>query len=167
MNFYLEHNYSGEANARMSPMETFEAEYCVQGYNTYSAVLVATVGEQLQCAQECRNTKDSFAVAVLNRGDIVGHIPKKISRNDRETSRTLLYNDRLLQMTLGLFYVFPQTQKFSRIGPDSRKMRKFAPRKINRLYGTFRCSQAIIILTAVQFITAIRAVSVPITTPGG
>ena len=114
MNFYLEHNYSGEANARMSPMETFEAEYCVRGYNTYSAVLVATVGEQLQCAQNVETQRIHLQWQSLNGSDIVGHIPRKISQNDRETSRTLLYNDRLLQMTLGLFYVFPQTHKFSR-----------------------------------------------------
>ena len=76
------------------------------------------------------------------RSDIVGHIPRKISRNDGETYRTLLYNDRVLEMTLGLFYVLLSTstkifagKKFSRIGPDSRKTRKFAPREINRLYG--------------------------------
>ena len=57
---------SGEANVRILPMETFEEESCVRGYHTYSAVWVATVGEQLQCAQERRNAKDPFAVAVLN-----------------------------------------------------------------------------------------------------
>ena len=63
-------------------METFKAESCVRGYHTHSAVWVATVGEQLhvQCAQECRNGKDPFAVAVLNGSDIVGYIPRKISR---------------------------------------------------------------------------------------
>ena len=40
----------------------------------------------------------------LNGSDIVGRIPRKISRNDRETSRTLLYNDRLL-----LYYVLLST----------------------------------------------------------
>ena len=84
---------------RMLPMrlETFEADSCVRGYHTYSAVLVATVGEQLQCAQERRNAKDP------NESNIVGRIPRKISRNDRETSRTLLY-DRLL-----LLYVLLST----------------------------------------------------------
>ena len=69
MNFYLEHNYSGEANVQMisMPLETLEAESCVQGYHTYSAVLVATVGEQLQCALERRNAKEPFAVAVIER----------------------------------------------------------------------------------------------------
>ena len=37
MNFYLAHNYSGEANVRMLPVETFEAESCVRGYHTYQA----------------------------------------------------------------------------------------------------------------------------------
>ena len=84
----------------MSPMETFEAERLPQ----YSAVLVATVGEQLQEMQKIRLQWQS-----LNGSDIVGHIPRKISRNDIETSRNLLYNDRLLQMTLGLFYVLFST----------------------------------------------------------
>ena len=69
MKLYLEHNYSGEANMRILPMrlETFEADSCFRGYHTYSAVLVATVGEQLQRAQERRNAKDPFAVAVIER----------------------------------------------------------------------------------------------------
>ena len=65
------HNYSGEANVRMLPVETFEAESCIRGYHTYSALWVATAGEQLQCVQERRNAKDPYAVAVLNGSDIV------------------------------------------------------------------------------------------------
>ena len=69
MKLYLEHNYSGKANMRMLPMrlETFEADSCVRGYHTYSAVWVATVGEQLQRALERRNAKDPFAAAVIER----------------------------------------------------------------------------------------------------
>ena len=40
---------------------------------------------------------------------IVGHIPRKMSRNDGETYRTLLYNDRVLEMTLSLFYMLLST----------------------------------------------------------
>ena len=88
MNFYLEHNYSGEANVQLLPLplETIEADSCIRGYHTYSAVLVATVGEQLQCAQERRNAKDLFAVLgshCMNGSDIVGHISRKISRNHK------------------------------------------------------------------------------------
>ena len=93
-------------------LKTFEAESCIRGYHTYSAVLVATVGEQLQCALERRNAKDPFAVLgshCMNGNDIVGRIPRKISRNDGETYRTLLYNDRVLEMTLDLFYVLLST----------------------------------------------------------
>ena len=68
MNLYLEHNYSGEAKARMSPMETFDSESCVR------FVLVATVGEQLQETQKIRLQWQS-----LNGSEIVGHIPRKIS----------------------------------------------------------------------------------------
>ena len=60
----------------MLPTETFEGESCIQGYHTYSAVLVATVGEQLQCSLERGNAKDLFAAAVLNGSDIVGHSPE-------------------------------------------------------------------------------------------
>ena len=70
----------------------------------FAFVLIATVGEQLQETQKIRLQWQS-----LNGSEIVGHIPRKISRNDTETSRNLLYNDRLLQMTLGLFYVLFST----------------------------------------------------------
>ena len=46
----------------------FEAESCIRGYHTYSAVLVATVGE---CALERRNAKDPFAVAVIERRGVI------------------------------------------------------------------------------------------------
>ena len=49
------------------PLETFEADRCIRSYHTYSIVLVATVGEQLQCVQERRNAKDPFAVAVIEQ----------------------------------------------------------------------------------------------------
>ena len=58
MNFYLEHNYSGANVTDAIGDFKFEAESCIRGYHTYSAVLVATVGEQLQCALERRNAKD-------------------------------------------------------------------------------------------------------------
>ena len=60
----------------MLPTETFEGESCIQGYHTYSTVLVATVGEQLQCVMERRNAKDPFAAGVLNGSDVAGHSPE-------------------------------------------------------------------------------------------
>ena len=49
----------------------FEEESCIRGYHTNSAVLVATVGEQLQCALERRNVKDPFAVAVIESRGVI------------------------------------------------------------------------------------------------
>ena len=83
------------------------------------------------------------------RSDIVGHIPRKISRNDGATYRTLLYNDRVLEMTLGLFYVLLSTSTKIFAGTNFResvqtraKTRKFAPREINRLYGNMSGSSS-------------------------
>ena len=58
---------------QMLPMllETYEAESCIRGCHTYSAVWVATVGEQLQCALERRNAKDPLAVAVIERRGVI------------------------------------------------------------------------------------------------
>ena len=87
MNLYLEHNYSGEAKAWMSPMETFEAESCVWGYHTYSGVWVATVGSNYSVHWNIEMKKIRLQWQSLNGSDIVGHIPRKISWDDRETSR--------------------------------------------------------------------------------
>ena len=58
----------------------------------------------------------------LNGSDIVGRTPRKISRNDRETSRTLIYNDRLLKVTLGLFHVLLSTSTKIFAGKNVRKL---------------------------------------------
>ena len=55
------------------------------------------------------------------RSDTVGHIPRKISRNDGATYRTLLYNDRVLEMTLGLFYVLLSTSTKIFVGRNFRE----------------------------------------------
>ena len=85
MNFYLVQNCSEQRNVQMLPMplETSAVESYVRGYHTYSAVLVATVLKQLQCALERRNAKNPLQWQSLNGSDIVRHIPRKISQNDR------------------------------------------------------------------------------------
>lgn len=48
---------------------------CIHGYHVYKDAL----GEILECVREPSNHKDRYAVAVLKDGNIVGHLPKKIS----------------------------------------------------------------------------------------
>jgi len=37
------------------------------------------VGEELSCKRESDNNKDPYAVAVMRRGTVIGHVPRKIS----------------------------------------------------------------------------------------
>ena len=53
---------------------------CVRGYHIYSGVWTATVGEILRCACETDNVVDRYAVSVLKDGNIVGRLPKKVSK---------------------------------------------------------------------------------------
>ena len=54
-------------------------ESCVRGHHIYRDVWSPSLGEVLQCRQELENTKDHYAVAVVRRSTVVGHIPRKIS----------------------------------------------------------------------------------------
>ena len=53
---------------------------CVRGYHIYKEKWTAAVGEILCCAREVGNVLDRYAVSVLKDGDIVGHLPRKISK---------------------------------------------------------------------------------------
>ena len=59
------------------------ARYCcdsvVRGYHVYRDIWEATRGEILTCARETGNAFDPFAVSVLKRDTVVGHVPRKIS----------------------------------------------------------------------------------------
>ena len=61
-------------------LEIFEKECCVRGYHEYQAIWDAAIDEELPCEHEVHNTMDHYAVAVVKDGQIVGHLPKKISR---------------------------------------------------------------------------------------
>ena len=60
-------------------MSTYSVETIVRGYHVYRAVWEAAVGQVLPCQRERGNAHDPYAVAVLNRGVIVGHLPRAIS----------------------------------------------------------------------------------------
>ena len=53
---------------------------CVRGYHIYKEKWTAVIGEVLCCARETGNVLDRYAVGVLKGGDIVGHLPKKLSK---------------------------------------------------------------------------------------
>ena len=54
--------------------------FCICGYHVYNDIWMAILGEELECAREVGNTKDRYAVSILQGSDIVGHLPQKISR---------------------------------------------------------------------------------------
>lgn len=51
----------------------------IRNYHVYKEVWKATEGEILLCQRENNNYHDPFSVAVIKDGQIVGHVPKKIS----------------------------------------------------------------------------------------
>ena len=57
--------------------------YCcdsaVRGYHIYQDIWEAYYGELLSCSREIGNVYDPFAVCVQKDGDVVGHVPRKIS----------------------------------------------------------------------------------------
>ena len=59
------------------------AHYCcdsaVRGYHIYQDIWEANYGKLLSCVRETGNVFDPFAVCVQKDGDIVGHVPRKIS----------------------------------------------------------------------------------------
>ena len=58
-------------------MESCETECCVRGYHVYQRIWGAAIGEVLDCDREPDNAVDHYAV---KDGDIVGHLPRTISR---------------------------------------------------------------------------------------
>ena len=56
-----------------------EVETVIKGYHVYKEIWTAMLGEVLTCTREADNFHDQFAVAIMKRSDVVGHVPKKIS----------------------------------------------------------------------------------------
>lgn len=63
----------------MAEMSSLEVPSMVRGFHEYQRIWSAAVGEALPCSREFGNVHDLFAVAVKRSGDIVGHVPKRIS----------------------------------------------------------------------------------------
>lgn len=59
---------------------SFEKESVVRGHHIYKIVWSPVIGEELPLSPEDSNEHDDHAVAVLKGGDVIGHIPRSISR---------------------------------------------------------------------------------------
>ena len=55
-------------------------ESCVKGYHIYQELWEAVIGEELQCQRERDNPTDIYAVAVRKGQTVVGHLPRRLSR---------------------------------------------------------------------------------------
>ena len=58
---------------------SFTLESTVRGYHMYKDIREASVGQSLPCWKEGSNLHDPYAVVVLERGVLVGHVPRAIS----------------------------------------------------------------------------------------
>ena len=65
--------------ARGMATTCIEVESVIRGYHVYKEIWTAMLGEVLTCKREADNFHDRFAVAIMKRSDVVGHVPKKIS----------------------------------------------------------------------------------------
>ena len=59
-------------------MRSFSWESVIHGHHFYKEIWMPVIG--LTCDQEHGNSKDSFAISVINDGKIVGHVPHELSR---------------------------------------------------------------------------------------
>ena len=60
-------------------MSTYTVETIVRGYHVYQVIWEAAVGQVLPCQRERGNVHDPYAVAIVERGVVVGHVPRAIS----------------------------------------------------------------------------------------
>ena len=51
----------------------------IRGYHVYKEIWEASCGQVFPCLREVGNAFDPFAVSVVRDGDIIGHVPRKIS----------------------------------------------------------------------------------------
>uniref|UniRef100_A0A1X7UN36 HIRAN domain-containing protein n=1 Tax=Amphimedon queenslandica TaxID=400682 RepID=A0A1X7UN36_AMPQE len=58
----------------------FEVPSYIRGYHVYHEVWSSVLEENLLCERERNNSNDQYAVAVKKDAEIVGHLPRKLSR---------------------------------------------------------------------------------------
>ena len=52
----------------------------VHGYYVYCLIWEPVIGEELQCEREPENIHDRYTISVVKQRQIVGHVPRTISR---------------------------------------------------------------------------------------
>ena len=57
-------------------MDQLSLPSCVRGHHIYKRAWTPVTGEVLSCERETGNTEYRYAVAMLRRGAVVGHVPK-------------------------------------------------------------------------------------------
>ena len=57
-----------------------EIPSCIRGFHVYKDTWVPTMEEVLQCQRDRRNNRDRYATSVIKDGNVVGHLPQKISK---------------------------------------------------------------------------------------
>ena len=72
-------NFSTRVKMAMYMYE-YQLQWYMRGYHIYKEEWEAVIGEELKCEREKNNAKDPYAVAVVRKNVIVGHLPRKISR---------------------------------------------------------------------------------------
>ena len=55
---------------------TFDTISCICGHHVCKNVWTLTLGDELECRREGDNDFDRYAVALLRRGVVVGHLPR-------------------------------------------------------------------------------------------
>ena len=68
------------AARQVVPHGVYEKESVVRRHDIYKTVWTPVIGEELPVEREEDNQHDQHAVAVVKNGDIVGHMPRSISR---------------------------------------------------------------------------------------
>ena len=61
--------------------DCFTIDSFVRGHHVYQSQWTPFIGECLVIKREPDNRHDKFAVAVIHEGDVVGHLPRGISKN--------------------------------------------------------------------------------------
>ena len=62
-----------------SNYESYQKVSVVRGHHIYKVIWTPEVGEDLQLRPEDHNEHDTYAVAVVKGGSIVGHVPRSMS----------------------------------------------------------------------------------------
>ena len=58
----------------------FESQSYVTGHHVYNDIWTPTLGEKLSTATEPEKHHDKYAVKVLKEKEVVGHVPREISK---------------------------------------------------------------------------------------